>query len=188
MIGRILPIVLILVSLGLFAGYISPTYNGKIVPLQQQITQFNRTLVAAADFNQKEAQLASDRSAIPSDALKRLESYLPDGVDNVQLILDLNALAARSGVQLSNFDIDTKSSTEGTDQSSNGQLPLESGAKPTDSLDLTVKATGTYGAFRTFLGGVEKSLRPLDLVQMSLNDSESGVYTYELTFRIYWLH
>jgi hypothetical protein len=188
MIGRILPVILLLIALGIFVGYINPAYTKGILPLQSQIRAYDSTLAAAADFNRKEATLASERNAIPADSIARLYAFLPDGVDNVQLILDLNALAARSGIKLSNFDIKTNSpSSPGSNQSA-GALPLQSGAKATEFLDVTVKATGTYGAFRTFLHGVELSLRPLDLVQMSLGTSANGVYTYDLTFRIYWLH
>ncbi|MDB5195435.1 MAG: hypothetical protein JWO84_619 [Parcubacteria group bacterium] len=183
-----MPIVLILLALGIFVGYINPTYTGKILPLQAQIKQYNSTLAAANDFNKKEAELATARNAIPADAISHLQAYLPDGVDNVQLILDLNALAAKSGVLLSNFDIKSSASTNsGVDQSA-GALPLDPSAKPTDAIDVSVAATATYGAFRTFLDGVERSLRPMDVVQMTLNDSTTGVYTYNLTFRIYWLH
>ncbi len=186
MITRILPALVLLIAIGLFFGYISPTYATKIEPLQGQIKQYNSTLAAAADFQKKEAQLAADRNAIPADAIARLETYLPDGVDNVQLILDLNALAAKSGVQLSNFDIKTDTTT--SSDGAAGQLPLDANNQKVDSLDLTVKAVGTYGAFRTFLNGVEQSLRPMDLVQLDIENSPTGVYNYDMTFRIYWLH
>lgn len=187
MISRIVPIILFLISIGLFVGYINPVYTSKIIPLQDEIKKYNNTLAAAADFNRKEQQLASERNAIPADAIHHLETYLPDGVDNVQLILDLNALAARSGIQLSNFEIRTNTPGD-VPLAANGQLPLESSAKPTDSLDLSVKATGSYTSFRAFLDGIEKSLRPMDLTQMTITNSPTGVYSYDMTFRIYWLH
>jgi len=185
MISRILPVILILISIALFVVLVNPIYTGDILPKQAEIKQYNDALAAAADFNTQEAKLETDRNAIPAASIQRLETFLPDGVDNVQLILDLNALAAHSGVQLSNFDI-RDGATATTDTS--GALPDQSGNKLVDSLSLSVRATGTYSAFRTFLAGVESSLRPLDLIQMSLVDSQTGVYSYSLTFHIYWLH
>jgi hypothetical protein len=186
MISRILPVVLLVISLGLFFGYINPTYSQKVLPLQAEITQYDNTLAAAEDFNQKEAQLATERSALPADAIERLENFLPDGVDNVQLILDLNALAAKSGIQLSNFDI--KGDIRPNESSKTGALSLESGSKRVDSIDVSVKAVGSYSAFRLFLAGLEKSLRPMDVVQMDLSSAASSIYTYNITLRIYWLH
>lgn len=188
MIGRVLPVILILIAGGLFVGYISPQYNAKVIPLQEQIREYDSALAAANDFKQKEAQLAADRAAIPADSIARIESYLPDGVDNVQLILDLNALAARSGVQLSNFNVKNSTGQTATGLPGDTTVAAAGSNQQTDSLDLSVRATGTYSAFRAFLAGTEKSLRPLDLVQMVLTDSQTGVYTYDMTFRIYWLH
>lgn len=185
MIGRILPIILILIAVGAFVGYVSPTYTKTILPLQAQIKNYDSALRAAEDFNTKEAELATQRNAIPPESIARLMAYLPDGVDNIQLILDLNALASATGVRLSDFNV--RSSEGVTSDQSKGQLALQPGTSSTENLLITVKATGTYSSFRTFLNGIEHSLRPLDLIQIAIAPSPTGVYTYDLTFRIYWL-
>lgn len=186
--SRALPVILICLSIGIFFLYISPTYKNSIIPLQQEIKKSDSALAAAADFNEKQAQIATERAAIPADAVEKLQKYLPDGVDNVQMILDLNALAARSGVTLSRFGIKENSqvATNGSIDTG-GDILNNTKGKGTDSLDLSVTATGTYGAFRTFLYGIEHSLRPLDVTQIIINDSKTGVYSYDMTLRIYWL-
>lgn len=185
MIGRLLPIVLILMAIGAFVGYVQPTYSKVILPLKADIKNYDNALKAADDFNAKEAELATKHNAISADSIARLMAYLPDGVDNIQLILDLNALAGATGVRLSDFNVRSNQNTS-SDQSS-GPVALEAGTSPIENLQITVKATGTYSAFRLFLDGIEHSLRPLDLVQISVTPSPTGVYAYELTFRIYWL-
>lgn len=182
MMSRIIPIVFILIAIGIFFGYINPTYSGEVRSLREEIHSYDAALRAAEAFRQKEAQLMLQRNGISQEGLARVESFLPDGVDNVQLILDLNALASRSNVVLSDFDIVQRSSSD----SQAAALELES-EDAIDSLDLTVAATGSYGAFKTFLKGTEWSLRPMDLVALEIQDSATGVYTYQMTFRIYWL-
>ncbi len=182
MTSRVIPIILILASLGLFFGYINPTYAGKIAALDTEIQSYNGALRAAERFTEREQELLLAREALPDDGLARLDSFLPDGVDNVQLILDLDALADRSGLQLSNFDV--TASTLDEEESDELSLGAES---PVSSLDLSVSATGTYGAFKTFMKGTEWSLRPLDLVALDIRDSQTGVYTFSMVFRIYWL-
>lgn len=189
MINRLLPILLIVVSVVILAMYVHPTYTGDIATLSAEVTGYDAALESAKRFKEKEAQLSGQRSLIPPDQLTRLEAFLPDSVDNVQLILDLNALAARSNVRLSAL---TVASAPTVESSSDGmtQLPLE-GQKPYEALQVSVTAQGTYGAFRTFLASAENSLRPLDITE--LNVSEGGVatipgsHTYAMTFRIYWL-
>ncbi|MES2931577.1 MAG: hypothetical protein V4682_02655 [Patescibacteria group bacterium] len=202
--SRIIPLLLLVGAIGLFVGYTQPTYGGSIAALNEEIATLDSALKAAEQFKQKEAQLTQQRNEMSGEQLARLESFLPDNVDNVQLIVDLNSLASRSGVLLSEFSIEggTETSTTGntatvaaapvaplTSPGGPGQgnaLALQS-SEPTESLELSVSATGSYAAFRTFLTGVEQSLRPLDVIELSVQDSDTGVYTYDVTFRLYWL-
>lgn len=179
--SRIIPVVLILIAIGLFFAYINPTYATNVAALRAEIRSYDAALDAAEAFEEKEAQLMTERANIPTGGLERLETFLPNGVDNVQLILDLNALAERSGVTLSDFDI-----TENTAEGTGDALSLEADGQ-VESLDLALSATGDYASFKKFLTSAEWSLRPLDLIELSISDSETGVYTYEITFRIYWL-
>lgn len=199
--SRLFPVIFIVATLGLFFGYIQPTLNGSIAELNAEIQDLDTALLAAKQFKQKEVELTRARSQIAPEQLARLESFLPDSVDNVQLIVDLNSLAARSGVSLSDFDIQGGTSDANSTQAA-GSAPVDPAAtaaasassvlganlaEPVDTLELSVAATGSYAAFRTFLAGVEQSLRPLDIMELSVEDSATGVYTYDMTFRLYWL-
>lgn len=189
MINRVLPILLIVIAVGIGVIYIYPTYNNTITNEQQQINNYQSALAAATTFNQKESTLTTQYNAISPEDLARLQTYLPDGVDNIQLIVDLDALAARSGIILSGFQIqnsDASGTSDTSTESSSTDTSLQS-TNSTNSLDLSVSATGTYDAFQAFLTSVEQSQRPLDVTQLSVKDSSSGVYTYSITFRIYWL-
>lgn len=195
MISRLFPALLLIIAVALYFGYISPTRAGSIAETKAQIASYESALEAAERFKQKENELIIAKAAIPTEDLARLEAFLPDGVNNVQIILDLNALAARAGLTLSDFDTgEGDNASEGTPPLSDGGaitdpvtgLPLAEGM-PVDSLDMTITATGTYESFRSFLEGVESSLRLLDVVGVTVTDSETGVYTYEITTRLYWL-
>jgi hypothetical protein len=199
--SRLLPLLALIFAIALFFLYIRPTFSGPIADTRAQIASYNDALTAASRFQQKEAQLTQQRAQIPADSLARLSDFLPDGVDNVQLILDLDALAARSGVTLSEFNTVGSDSTGSTatnaapaagPASTPATIPTLgtqslAGGSPTDSLSLTFKATGTYPAFRSFLAGMENSLRPLDVTDLQVTESDTGVYSYALTVRIYWL-
>ena len=190
---RLLPLVLLLIAAGIGFAYIYPTFNGSIATEQQQITNYDGALKAAGDFQKKENDLITERNAIPPASLARLQEYLPDGVNNIQLILDMNALATRYGVALSGFSIQdngapaSPGSPDATSTSDGGGSPSIQTTGVTDSLDLSVQATATYPAFQAFLTAAELSLRPLDITQISLTSTPTGVYTYAMTFRIYWL-
>jgi hypothetical protein len=188
--SRILPFIVVILAIGLFFGYIKPTWDGEIATTRSEIDSYDSALAASQRFTTKEAALEQERDALPPDQLARLNTFLPDSVDNIQLILDLNALAQRSGMTLSNFTTSAApnlpDSTTSTSTVSAAALGVAS--TPVDYLTLSVNATGTYSSFRKFLSGVEGSLRPLDVTALSVNDSDTGVYTYQVTLKFYWLH
>jgi hypothetical protein len=182
MIGRIIPVFILMGALALFFGHVQPQFNTTIAGLRAKIAGYDKALDAAKQFKEKQDALKDQQSAISQEDQMRIAKFLPDGVDNVQLIVDLNALASRSGVRLSDFNVERD---EGKELEA-GRLASE-GQTATQFLDITVRGIATYSSFRTFLDGVERSLRPMDLVGLTLANSETGVYSYDMTFRIYWL-
>lgn len=185
--SRFLPIVFLGIALGLFFGYIHPTVTGSIAATQKEISQYDKALAAATRFDQKQTQLATDMQALPQDGIARLERFLPNTVNNVQLILDLDGLASRSGLKITAFsDAQTEAAAKSSSVDVAGAL-VPTVDQPYESLDLSISATGSYAQLRAFLDGVEASLQPLDLVELKITDSATGVYTYSMTFRLYWL-
>ncbi len=195
------PFIAILVALGVFLGYIHPTYTKDVATLKTEIGNYDRALVAASDYLSKQDEIAEKRKTLTDEDVARLKGFLPDGVDNVQLIIDLNALATGAGLSVS--DIDVKGSGDGparpaSSAPTNTQIdpatgrqvasaPLTKGT-PTDSVDLSVKLTGTYTNLFTFLSAVENSLRPLDVVALTMQEvPQSSLYTFTMTIRVYWL-
>lgn len=181
--NRLIAIIAFGVAIGIFFGYVNPTWTGTIAATQAAIQQDNDALAAANEFNAKQNELASARNAIDPTNLTRLEDFLPDSVANVGLILDLNALAARSGISLSSIDVaqaDTSAS------GNNSALPA-AGESPVGSIDLQLSAIGTYASLHAFLEGIERSVRLLDVTDLTVKGSDTGVYTYNMTMRLYWL-
>lgn len=181
--NRIPPLIALAVAVGIFFAYVSPTWSGAIAATKSAIASDDKALSAASEYAAQQNELADARNNIDTTDLARLTTLLPDSVDNVVLILDLNALAARSGLLLSNIDVmknDAKSAN------SAGALPA-TGVSPVGSIDLSLSAVGTYNAFRAFLTGVEKSARLLDIRDLVVKGSDTGSYVYKMTLRIYWL-
>lgn len=188
--SRILPMFALLLAIGIFFAYVNPTWNGSIKDMKEAIASDDDALAAASSYNQRVNELAQSRDSIDSTSMTTLESFLPDSVDNVGIILDLNALAARSGLSVANIDVvtgNTGSTNAGAQQpASQGGIPT-SMLNPVGSIDLTLSAVGTFGALQTFLAGVERSARILDIRDLTVQGSDTGVYQYQMTIRLYWL-
>ena len=183
--SRILPTLALIVSVGIFFAYVQPTWSGSIYAAKASIASNDRALAAAKTYTLQQNQLAAARNAIDPTDLAQLARLLPSSVDNVGLILDLNALAARSGLTLSNIDVITN--TIAPAKSGGVGVALSAATGPTGSAELSLSAVGTYAALQSFLVGVEKSERLLDVKDLLVRGSDTGVYDYRMKLSFYWL-
>lgn len=181
---RIFPAIAFMGAVAIFFFYVNPMWTGTIATARAAIAQSEQALLAAKKYSAQQNQLAAARDAIDPANISALSTFLPDSVDNVGLILDLNALAARSGMSVSNIDVITNT-TKG-DSPNAGALPAAD-VNPVNSVDLSLSAIGTFSALKSFIIGIEKSARLLDIHDLSVRGSETGVYTYDMTIRLYWL-
>ena len=188
--NRVLPILVLVLAIGVFVGYVNPTWTGKVAETKDAIAANENALAAAQSYLTREEELLQKRDDMDQNELAKLSAMLPDGIDNVGLILALNALAARSGLALSNVDVSQPTGTTGTSGfsgSGSGAGPDFGDVTPTGSVDLTLTATGSYTAFQSFLSGVERSERLLDVRSIGVQGTNTGLYTYQMTIRFYWL-
>ena len=186
----IFSIVAVALDGGIFFFYTKPAYDSTQA-IQAQIASYNGALDKAAELQALKQQLLSRYNAFSPESIDRLQKLLPDHVDNVALILDLDNLAARFGLPLENVDVATPASTA----SSQGAIgTLGSGSGKQDSIAIRFSTAGTYNDFLQFMLELERSLRIVDLVSLSL--SPQGVsspttglplYRYDITLRTYWL-
>jgi|CXWL01.1.fsa_nt_gi hypothetical protein len=178
--SHILPISALVVALGIFFGYVNPTWGGSIATTKAAIKADDAALAAADNYAKQQNQLTAARDAIDPANLTALATFLPGSVDNVRITLDLNSLAARSRLAVSNIDV----VTGGT----NSRSSPDSAQNPVGSVDLSLSAVGTFAALQEFLVGIEKSVRLLDVHDLVVRGSDTGVYNYQMTLRLYWLH
>lgn len=183
--NRILPALALIIAIGIFFAYVNPAWTGSIAAAKASIASDDQALATAQQFAAQQNQLATARDAIDPANQKALSTFLPSSVDNVGLILDMNALASRSGLSIANVDVVTDASGSATAQNA-GALTANA-VSPVGSVNLSLSATGTFTALQTFLVGIEKSARLLDVHDLVVKGSDTGVYTYQMTLSLYWL-
>lgn len=173
----IFSIIAVLVAIGLFYWYIDPTY-AVIKNLRAQQATLDAALDRSLELQQARDQLLSKYNTFSPQDLDRLEKLLPDHVDNVRLILDLDGIASRYGMRVRNVSIQEqkqRANAIGTDES------------PFESLVLSFTVTGGYDTFRQFVSDLEKSLRIVDIVGINFAANDTGVYDFTISLRTYWL-
>ena len=91
----IAPLFLILASVGMFYGYIDPNYRGEnvsknIVNLMAERNQYKFALENSNNLITERNRLVEKNNNFPSNDLERLKKLLPDHIDNVRLIIDID--------------------------------------------------------------------------------------------------
>lgn len=179
-----------------FFYYTRPAYD-KVHALQAQIGQYDQALDKSAELQKLKDTLLSRYNAIDQDSKLRLHKMVPDHVDNIRLILDIDSLAGRFGMALQNVIISTPSG-EGADQTVIGAI--SAGKQKYDSLTLKFAVRSTYANFVRFMEQLESSLRIVEVVSLSVTpegiagaSAQSGgasagpAYKYDITIRTFWL-
>ncbi len=176
----IMPLLLLAAAIGLFVVYTNPTYQ-QVQAQSAQASQLNDALLKAQQLQSLRDQLMAKRNAFAASDLTKLQNILPDNVDNIRLILDINNVAYRHGLTLSNLKLNTSSDSQG-----NNTVVGSTG--PIGSLQIGFSVTTDYNTFIAFLQDLEHSERLIDITDISFVTDTSSLTTYNITFRTYWLH
>jgi Tfp pilus assembly protein PilO len=181
--SNILPALAFILALVLFFGYVNPTWTGSIATTAAAITADEQALTAAEQYSAQQNQLAAARDAIDPANLASLDAFLPSSVNNVGLILDLSTLATRSGILVGNIDV-----ASGANSATPSATDSSAVNATVNSVDLSFSGSGTFSALQTFLNAIEKSQRLLDVHDLVIKGSDTGIYSYQMAIRLYWLH
>jgi len=173
----------------IFFLYTQPTYDAAGTT-KAQIAQYDSALSKATELQQTKQTLLAKYNAFDPNAIDKLQKLLPDHVDNVRLILDLDNLAGTHGLALQNIVVSTPSQT--SDQNDASAVGASNAAY--DSLTLSFTTIATYDQFMQFLTDLETSLRIVDLASLKIAPSGASAgkgaqptYAFDLTLRTYWL-
>lgn len=188
----ILAILGLAVAGGIFFFYTQPTYN-TMQTTQAQNSEYDQALSKAAELQQlKQSLLSRYNSFNPSD-INRLQSMLPDQVNNIQLILDLDNMAGHDGMALQNVVINDPGANQAN---ATAISSISTGSAKYDSLTMQFTTQGTYDQFKQFLDDLQSSLRIVDLVSLTIAPTSASTqaspaaqpaYTYNMTIKTYWL-
>src|SRR3569623_770324 len=91
----LLPVILIIAAIGLFVAYTNPAYQGGVKELQAKQASYDDALGKSQELKSVRDQLLSRYNTFSAEDKDKLEELLPDNVDNIRLVIDINNVAAR---------------------------------------------------------------------------------------------
>ena len=179
----LLPILLVGAALGLFVLYTNPVYQ-EVKVLRAQTDSYDEALNKSQELRAVRDELLAKRNTFPAESVSKLERVLPDNVDNIRLIIDINNIAARHGITLSDVALDTDFGDKNGPRSSTASGPS---GEAVGSVTVGFSVAASYENFLTFLSDIEHSLRIVDIENLSFKVPSEGLPTYVVSIRTYWL-
>ena len=189
-----LPIILIGASVAVFVIFVSPLYNG-ISDLKAQVASYDQALSNSKALENERDKLTQKFNSITGENLERIKKLLPENVDNIRLILEIEKIASPFGMALRDVKYNPVKTAEDTQTGGiQGSGPTLT-QKEYGVWDLEFSTVGTYANFLNFIKALESNLRIVDISTVEFSsDSSAGsaasttqVYKYSFKIKTYWL-
>ena len=107
-------------------------------------------------------ELLTRYNSIDPAAIDKIRKFLPANSALSDLFIDVNTMAAQSGIRISNISF------------SENDPPPARLPEVGNALTITLGVEGSYEQFRSFLGLLEKNLRLIDVVSINLTQKPAG--------------
>jgi len=189
--------ILIVLAVGIYA-----TYTRGVWADASAVKSVNDSYASAIDNAQKlisvRDQVLKSYNDISADDRDRIDKMVPDTVDNIRLIIDLNSVALQHGFSLKNITAAAKSDSSGASPSAQG-TPASPGLSPSaadslsiatptlDTVTVSFSVTAPYQQFISFMQDLEASLRIMDITHLTVSANDTGTYDFGVELTTYWL-
>lgn len=184
---NIFSIIIIVASIASFVLIVQPQYK-EIQELQAKSSELEEVLSNARRLQSLRDGLLERRNQLSDADMARLEKMVPENVDNVKLILELQSIANQY-----DLEIETANANKEGDESEEGESTgSEASFVDVDSRDYGIIAldfdiSGDYFDFLAFLRDLEQNLRITDVRSLGFSGGDDGMYSFQITLETYWL-
>ena len=188
-----MPIILIGVSITLFFTFTSPLYKD-ISLLRVEVSAYDQALNNSKMLENERDKLTQKYNSIGGENLNRLQKFLPESIDNIRLILEIERLALPYNMVLKDvkYDATQKESLKTGPGIIQGGVIEGEIRKDYGVWNLEFSTEGTYNNFINFVKDIENNLRIVDIAAVSFatnsgSNFSSDVYKYNFKIKTYWL-
>jgi hypothetical protein len=162
------------VAIGIIITFIQPTLKD-IGVRQDEIEKTRKELANITAVNQRLAALYVQVNAIPQSDQAALFTFLPDQVDEVQVLKDLSIMTSEADVFVNNLNYDGGTEFVG------GESSIEKPYAHSFSLNFL----SSYEQMKNLLLRLEQNNYPLTVNSLSVSPNEGGLLDVSLTLHTY---
>ncbi len=183
MFRTITPIFSIILAIVIYFGFTKGVFDD-VKAIEAEAKTYEDAIEKGEAYNiEIERNLGIKRSLGPVE-MERLNAFVPDRIDEVRLLVDLEAMAKKNKMLIGNLEVTETESAGGGDAGATNAVT----AGDFSSLDISFGLIGTYDQFRVMLAEIEKSLTIMEVIDISMSANEGVLQQFDLTVRTYKLN
>ncbi len=176
----ILPIIFVIVAAGLFFGLTTGLF-AEIDALRLSKIQASADLNEALKLKENFNTLRDQASAIKPSERSQLDLILPQSINTVDLLAQINSIAKSGAMTLADVKIKTNETKAKSVKSARNEI------NSLGTATFNFNVSGSYGSLRQFLSNLERNFRLVDISTISFNAVDKEPYQYAIELKTYWL-
>lgn len=192
------PILFALISVATFILGVNPLFSD-VKSLKADITKYNTALSNSTNLQKTEDALVKSYNEIKNEDKDRLNKLLPNTVNNIQFILEIERIANLHNMPIRDVKFDPKNKSDAVLSTNSVVSSDTEEEKPYGVFPISFTTEGDYTSFMAFLNDLEHNLRLVDVKSVTFSVSDPNAtsnikdminpnsYRYTLEVETYWL-
>lgn len=187
---------IIIIFLGFAFFYVTPLY-GEINTQRADLQVLNESAKDTEKIQQVINETLKNLNSVDPMVIKRLETFMPESIDDVRFVNNIQGIGVRNNLAVSNIKIEDKANeikvgSAGKDGAPTAPEPLSLTVKTVGSSSqknkyVTTKVTfdvvASYEEFRLFANDLEESLGLINITELSFQEYKEGKVVASKTVR-----
>ncbi len=178
----VIQLAMVLLAVAILLLYIRPTIT-EVRAVQDQIAVYENELTRVTDVNTRLSEHTSAINKLPLTDVQALERYLPNSLDEINIMRDLQAIAAEIGVTVGSIDFGGKQ----TQSQSEGEEPTNQTLTGIESISFSFSGESDYDTLKNFLRALEVNNYQFAVDSLEVTPSQEGLLSFELNVLVYVL-
>ncbi|MBP6912368.1 MAG: type 4a pilus biogenesis protein PilO [Candidatus Pacebacteria bacterium] len=164
--------------------------KAEVDSLKFKKSELGNTEAQAKEYSGLGQDVVGRFQSIDPAQVERLKKMVPDTIDNIRFINDVNGIAKKTGMKLKKVDYNAQDlkgeDIKNSEKIANSSNPLYG------SYTVSFAVSGTYKQFVEFLEALENSLRLVDITSVTFTsvgqvDGKVESYDFSVKAQSYWL-
>ncbi len=153
--------------------------EGGIIALREEAKVLKGAIGDARSLKDRISELNIKLDQISPSQISRLDTFLPESIDGIQLVVDVNNIAARSGLKIDKVSLNESGS----------KTPLANLSNVSKVVPVTLSfvTTGSYSQIRSLASDLASSLRIMDMSRLSFTVNDDRPTEYSFSLNTYWI-